>query len=157
MKLHTLEAEQDLRLSLEDAWRFFSSPGNLASITPPDLGFSVVSPTPPQMYEGLIIEYRVTPLLGVQIPWVTEITHVREPYYFVDEQRAGPYRLWHHEHFFKAIPGGVRMIDKVHYMLALDPLSRPVHALIVRPKLESIFCYRRRIIKERFGECVTTA
>lgn len=151
MKLYSLEAVQELRLSLEDAWSFFSNPTNLAAITPPTLGFRIVSAVPPRMHEGLMIEYRVTPLLGLPVPWVTEITHVREPHYFVDEQRAGPYKLWHHEHIFEVIPGGVRMIDRVRYMLFLDPMSRLMHALLVRPKLEFIFEYRRKVLEQRFG------
>lgn len=106
---------------------------------------------PEVMYPGLFIEYTVSPLLGIPMRWVTEITHVREGSYFVDEQRVGPYSIWHHEHFFERVPGGVKMTDVVHYQVPLGLLGRLVHPWLVRPKLEQIFSYRWAANERMFG------
>ena len=103
------------------------------------------------MYPGLFIEYTVSPLLGIPMTWVTEITHVAEGEYFVDEQRVGPYAIWHHEHFFESIPGGVKMTDVVHYKVPFGILGTLVHPFIVRPKLEQIFSYRWKANERLFG------
>jgi len=110
--MHTLERTQRLPISVEEAWKFFQSPENLAAITPDYMGFNILSETPAKMYPGLFIHYKVSPLLGIKMRWTTEITHVEAPSYFVDEQRVGPYSIWHHEHHFKAIEGGVEMLDR---------------------------------------------
>jgi len=149
--LQRLEYRQDLPLDLAEAWEFFSRPDNLARITPGDLGFAVTSSLPERMYAGLIVTYRIRPLGGPAIPWVTEITHVREPEFFVDEQRSGPYRFWHHQHLFSEIDGGVRMIDQVHYQL---PFGWPAHWALgatVGRRLEQIFSFRRQKLEELFG------
>jgi len=146
-----LEYQQDLPLSIEAAWDFFSRPENLARITPENLNFEVTSPLPEKMYAGMIVSYRVRPLFGFAMNWISEITHVREPDFFVDEQRSGPYRIWHHEHLLEPIEGGVRMIDRVHYQL---PGGLPAYWLLnqtVRNRLEEIFSYRRRKLIELFG------
>jgi len=149
MKLHRLEARQKLPTTLRQAWEFFADARNLARITPPSLGFQVTSELPERMYAGMLVTYRVRPLFGVPVTWVTEITHVDEPHRFVDEQRFGPYRFWHHEHHFRAIDGGVEALDRVHY--ALRPGSGPVRRLLVGPRLDEIFAYRRQVLERTFG------
>lgn len=104
------------------------------------------------MYPGIIIAYSVRPVLGIPLSWVTEITHIQEPHYFVDEQRFGPYSLWHHKHFFTEIPGGVEMTDEVHYVIPFGFLGRLMHALFIRKQLEGIFAFRTERLHERFGE-----
>jgi ligand-binding SRPBCC domain-containing protein len=103
------------------------------------------------MYPGLLIEYRVRPLWGIPVRWLTEVTHVVEPSLFVDEQRLGPYRLWHHQHRFRAVPGGVEMEDEVHYVLPGGPVGAAAHACLVRRRLEEIFSYRRAAAERIFG------
>ncbi len=149
--MYRIERTQVLPISLEEAWAFFSSPKNLAKITPKELGFVVHGDVPEVMYPGLFIEYTVSPLLGIPMRWVTEITHVREGSYFVDEQRVGPYAIWHHEHFFDSVPGGVKMTDVVHYKVPLGILGNLVHPWLVRPKLEQIFSYRWAANERMFG------
>jgi len=149
--MYTLERIQRLPITVEEAWNFFQSPGNLVAITPDYMGFNIMSEVPEQMYPGLFIDYKVSPLLGIKMNWTTEITHVDSPKYFVDEQRVGPYSIWHHEHHFKAIPGGVEMFDRVSYKIPLGILGKMVHPFIVRPKLEEIFDFRFRKVEELFG------
>ncbi len=145
-----LEFEQSLPLSLAEAWDFFSRPENLARITPPDLGFEVTSPVPERMYAGMIINYRVRPLAGVALPWTTEITQVAEPVYFVDEQRSGPYRLWHHQHHFTEVDDRVRMTDLVHYQVSFGLLGHWLAGGLVRSRLDEIFYYRKQKLLELF-------
>ncbi len=152
MALHQLRATHRLPLTLDEAWGFFSDPRNLRLITPPWLGFEVKSAELPEvMYPGLIIAYTVRPIAGIPLEWVTEITHVRDRAFFVDEQRRGPYALWHHEHHFAAVPGGVEMRDIVSYALPFGPLGDIVNALNVRGKVQSIFAHRAEVLDERFG------
>ena len=149
MKLHLLEALQNLPISIGEAWEFFSDPHNLARITPPSLGFEVTRAPAERMYAGMIITYRVRPLFGVPVSWVTEITHVDEPRLFVDEQRFGPYRFWHHQHLFREIEGGVEMRDRVHY--ALPPGAGAARRLLGAPRLREIFDHRREVLERTFG------
>jgi ligand-binding SRPBCC domain-containing protein len=149
--LHTLEQEQTLPITPGEAWDFFSSPANLDSITPDDLGFKITCPPPGRMFNGQIITYRVRIAPLVHVTWVTEIKCVEEGRAFVDEQRFGPYRFWHHRHEFEAAPGGVLMRDKVHYALPFGPFGAIAHALFVRRKLEWIFNFRRDLLARRFG------
>lgn len=151
MTLHQLRQEQFLPISPEEAWSFFSSPRNLDSITPPDLGFRITRLDSEVMHEGQIITYRVKVAPGLWLPWVTEIKAVDEGRSFVDEQRAGPYRFWHHRHVFEAAEGGVRMSDVVNYALPLGPCGAIAHALFVRRKLERIFRFRREMLERRFS------
>lgn len=116
------------------------------------MGFKTLSGDDRQMFSGQIIHYTITPLLGIKIEWVTEITHIVDKNYFVDEQRYGPYSFWHHKHFFKEIPGGVEMEDMVHYKLPLGFLGQLAHPFLVKPKLKEIFDYRENKLKELFGE-----
>jgi ligand-binding SRPBCC domain-containing protein len=143
MKAHCLKRVQILRTDLDKAWNYFSSPLNLAEITPDWLNFKIVSDVPAKMYEGLIVQYNVHPFFGIPIGWVTEITHAKEPHYFVDEQRIGPYRLWHHQHHFKETDEGVEMTDIVHWVLPFEPFSHILLGGTVAKKLDEIFAYRR--------------
>lgn len=150
MRLYTLRTEQSLPLPLEEAWTFFADPRNLQRITPASMRFEVTSKVPERIHPGLIITYRVRPLLGVPVGWVTEITHVVEPTLFVDEQRFGPYRFWHHQHHFQPIDGGVLMTDIVTY--ALPRVGGPLaNRWIVGPRLKEIFEYRRGVLTDLFG------
>ena len=134
--MFVLERTQDLPIPVEKAWDFFSSPKNLQVITPSYLGFQIKTQLPEKMYEGLFIGYTVKPLLGIPLEWVTEITHIKENVFFVDEQRIGPYSIWHHEHHFEAIEGGVRMLDRVSYQIPLGFLGKLAHPILVEPKLK---------------------
>ena len=139
-------------VSLEQAWDFFSSPVNLKEITPANLGFNIISKHHGEkMYPGQIIEYIVKPVLGIPLYWMTEISHVTDHQYFVDEQRFGPYVMWHHQHHFKAIDGGVEMTDIVHYKLPFWFLGDIAHGLFVAKQLKGIFDYRFKVVEERFG------
>ncbi len=150
-KVYRLEAKQNLPISLDQAWEFFSSPKNLATITPDNLGFKILSGADTDMYAGQIIQYTVTPLPFFKAKWVTEIKHVEYKEFFVDEQRFGPYALWHHKHFFREIEGGVEMIDIVDYLPPMGILGRMVEPIIVRPRLKEIFEYRKTKLVELFG------
>ncbi len=150
--MHQLKRTQRLPIDLVTAWDFFSSPKNLAAITPDELGFEIKSELPDKMYPGMLIQYTVKPLLGIPLTWVTEITHVEHLKFFVDEQRVGPYSIWHHQHFFKEIPGGVEMTDIVDYRLPFGPLGDIFHPILVKGKLEDIFKYRWDKLVEVFGE-----
>jgi len=151
MKLHVLERKLDIPITLGEAWVFFSNPANLSLITPPGLGFRMTSATPEKIFPGLILTYKVTPFLGLPVDWVTEITHVSEMEYFVDDQRIGPYRLWHHRHGFRKIEGGVEIRDTVHYALPFGPLGEIAHELVVRKQLKGIFDFRNGYLAKRFG------
>lgn len=143
MPIYQLERRQTVALSLPDCWRFFSDPRNLAKITPPKMNFVIKSALPPEVYPGLMIEYTVSPLLGIPLRWLTEIIHVEAPHRFVDEQRVGPYRVWHHEHFFREVAGGTEVHDLVTYVPPFGPLGSLINRLAIRPQLEAIFDYRR--------------
>ncbi len=152
MKIYTLQAKQNLPISLEEAWEFLSNPKNLKVITPDYMGFKTLSGDDRPMFSGQIIQYIVTPVMGIPMKWVTEITHVQDKKYFVDEQRFGPYSLWHHKHFLKEIPGGVEMEDIVDYKVPMGILGQMVHPFVVKPKLKEIFDFRRQKLIELFGE-----
>ncbi len=149
--MYTLKRVQKLPISLDEAWKFFSSPSNLEEITPEDMGFNIISEVPNEMYEGLFIHYKVSPLFGIKLPWTTEITHIRDRSFFVDEQRVGPYKIWHHEHHFKKVEGGVEMIDIVSYQLPFGIIGKMAHPILVKKRLNDIFDYRYRIVEEKFG------
>lgn len=152
MKIYTLHTKQNLPISIDKAWDFLSDPKNLKTITPDFMGFDIVSGADRKMYPGQIIEYIVKPVLGIPNKWVTEITHVVEGKYFVDEQRFGPYALWHHKHFLKEIPGGVEMEDIIHYKIPFGFIGQLVQPIFVAPKLNQIFNYRKVKLIELFGE-----
>ncbi len=149
--MHQLIRKQFVKTDLTTCWDFFSSPSNLKVITPDYMGFDVKTEVPEKMYEGLIISYTVKPLLGIPMEWVTEITHINEKSFFVDEQRIGPYKMWHHEHHFKEINGGVEMTDIVSYVIPFGILGKLVQPILVQPKLEEIFAYRFKVVDNLFG------
>ncbi|WP_375242378.1 cell division inhibitor [Lacinutrix sp.] len=152
MKIYTLHKKQNLPITKEKAWEFLSSPKNLKTITPDYMGFNILSGADRPMFSRQIIQYIVTPILGIKTKWVTEITHVEEGKYFVDEQRFGPYALWHHKHFINEIDGGVEMEDIIDYKVPLGILGQLVHPILVKPKLEEIFNYRTQKLEELFGK-----
>lgn len=151
MGVYTLVRTQTLSGSIESVWSFFSDPRNLSKITPPSMSFEVLNDLPEKMYNGLMIQYRVSPLAGIPLRWVTEITHLSEHEYFVDEQRIGPYSLWHHEHHFKVLsPGEVEMTDRITYSPPFAFIGDILHPFIIRPKLDEIFDYRTKIASDIF-------
>ena len=152
MKIYQHKTSQKLNISKNNAWDFFSNPSNLSKITPTWLNFEVRTKLPEKMYVGMIITYFVRPLLNIPQIWVTEITHVNEPNYFVDEQRFGPYKMWHHEHFFKPTEAGeVIMEDIVSYVVPFGFLGRILNRLVIEKKINEIFNYRREVLIKMFG------
>lgn len=150
--IHTLKATQRLPVGLQTAWEFLSSPENLQKITPKHMEFVITSEHKEgSMYPGQIITYRVSPFKGYRTNWVTEITHVKENEYFVDEQRFGPYTFWHHKHFLKEVEGGVEMIDIVSYKVPMGWIGNLVNRILISKKVKQIFEYRFEILEEIFG------
>ena len=142
--MYILDRQQKVSASPEQAWAFLQNPANLDRITPPDLKFRIVTEVPTIMYNGLIIEYRITiPFIGTH-SWVTEIKHIHEGVSFVDEQRLGPYRFWYHYHEMRQEADGVLLIDRVHYQPPLGILGRIAHWFYIRRTLKRIFDYRRK-------------
>jgi ligand-binding SRPBCC domain-containing protein len=152
MKIYTFHQKQNLPITKQQAWEFLSSPKNLKTITPDYMSFDILSGAEKPMFAGQIIQYIVTPILGIKTKWVTEITHVKEGEYFVDEQRFGPYALWHHKHFIKEIDGGVEMEDIIDYKVPMGILGQMVQPFLVKPKLNEIFDYRTKKLEELFGK-----
>lgn len=151
-KIHRLQYEQILNTSIDNAWTFFSRAENLEKITPPYMRYTITSPpTNKPVYAGQIITYVIHPVLGIPLRWMTEITHVVEGKYFIDEQRQGPYGLWHHQHHFEPVPEGVRMTDIVHYSMPLGILGDIAHALFVQRRLRDIFAFRKAAIERLFA------
>lgn len=148
--MYQLKRTQFVPTDIQTCWDFFSSPKNLQTITPDYMDFDVLTYVPDMMYEGLMIAYKIRPLLGIPVNWVTEIKYVHEKSFFVDEQRFGPYKMWHHEHHFKEVEGGVEMTDIVSYDLPLGILGKMVHPILVKPKLDDIFDYRFKKVNELF-------
>lgn len=151
MQLHRLETTQILPIPPDEAWRFFSDPSMLPHITPPWLNLKPTSKLPSAMHPGLIVTYKVAPIPGVRVLWVTEITQVVDGALFVDEQRAGPYRFWHHQHHFRAVPGGTEMRDIIHYALPFGLAGDLLGRRTVQRKVEGIFAYRREALLHLFG------
>lgn len=152
-KLYRMTFKQSIPSDIDTVWDFISSPKNLKRITPPHMGFDIVSDMDSdKMYPGQIIAYKVSPIGGIKLNWVTEITHVKDKEYFVDEQRFGPYKLWHHKHFIKAIPGGVEMTDIVDYKVGFGFLGNIANAILVKKQLKQIFDYRFKKVEEIFGK-----
>jgi len=152
MKLYQLRSRQVLPISRDKAWKFLSSPANLKVITPDHMGFHILSGADRPMFSGQIIQYKVSPFPLYSTKWVTEITHVKEGTYFVDEQRFGPYALWHHKHFLKDVPEGVEMEDIIDYKIPFGILGQLAHPLIVKKQLLQIFKYREAKLTELFGK-----
>ena len=152
MKIYQIHTKQNLPISIDEAWNFLSDPKNLKIITPDYMGFKILSGADRPMYPGQLIQYIVTPVAGIKTKWVTEITHVADKEFFVDEQRFGPYALWHHKHFIKKISGGVEMEDIVDYKLPFGILGQLAHPILVKSKLNEIFEYRKNKLEALFGK-----
>ena len=136
---------------MDEVWDFISSPANLKEITPDHMGFDITSKNMPEkMYQGMIISYKVSPLLGIKTDWVTEITHLKEKEYFVDEQRLGPYKMWHHQHKLEPVKDGVIMHDIITYIPPMGFIGAIANSLVIKNKLEEIFEYRRVAVEKRF-------
>ncbi len=152
MPLYQFKKEQKVNSSVEELWDFISAPANLKEITPDYMGFDITSQDiPDKMYAGMIISYKVSPLFGIKTTWVTEITQVRDQKYFVDEQRVGPYTIWHHQHILEPIPNGVLMKDIVSYKPPFGFLGAIANSLMIKDKLNEIFDYRTIAVEKRFG------
>ena len=151
MKVYKKETVQHINASIEECWAFFSSPRNLQKITPKTMGFQITDFDEKNMYAGQIIQYKVSPLAGLKLRWTTEITIVKDKEYFIDEQRFGPYALWHHKHFFEPTENGVKMTDVVHYALPLGIIGQMMNALVVKNKLNEIFEYRVKAVNQIFN------
>lgn len=153
MAAHSLKAVQQIPASLQQVWDIFSNPANLQLITPAEMKFRTISRHHgDKIYAGQIIEYKLSPLLGIPVYWMTEITEVDDKKYFVDKQRKGPYTMWHHQHHFKEIAGGVEMTDIVHYKNPLWLFGNIANSLFLRKKLRQLFEYRFQKVEEIFGK-----
>lgn len=153
MGFYQFKQTQKIQGNIDDVWNFISSPANLKKITPDYMGFDITSgDLPGKMYAGMIICYKVSPLLGIKMNWLTEITQVEEKRFFIDEQRVGPYKIWHHQHHIEPTEGGVLMTDIVTYQPPMGFLGSIANTLIIRNKLNEIFDYRRNVLNEIFGE-----
>ncbi len=151
-KMHVLKRTQHLSIGLDKAWDFFSDPKNLPRITPPNMAFRLIGDAPDRMYAGQILNYTLSPLPGFRANWTTEITVVNEPYLFIDTQIMGPYKIWHHQHHFKAQGMGTEVTDLIHYALPFGPLGNLVHPFLVRPHLEAIFDFRKKVLQRQFAK-----
>ena len=153
MPVYTKHETLKIPSTIDKVWDFISSPHNLKNITPEYMGFDITTKNlPEKVYAGMIISYNVSPLLGIKMRWVTEITHVSELKYFVDEQRYGPYKMWHHQHIIEAIEGGVHMTDIVDYLPPLGFLGAFANQLIIKRQLNEIFSFRTKKLEEYFGK-----
>jgi ligand-binding SRPBCC domain-containing protein len=153
VKTYPLRFETFLPTTLDNGWDFFTSPLNLAKITPPEMKFIVTSDFKPtdKVYAGMIITYKVSPLFGIQLNWMTEITQVKDKQYFIDEQRFGPFALWHHQHHFNEVKGGVMMTDILNYAIPYGFIGRMANSLVVAKQVNEIFTYREKVIRDVFG------
>ncbi len=151
MKLYQLHSRQALPISKNQAWEFLSDPKNLTVITPEHMGFKILSGADRPMFAGQIIQYVVSPFPGFTTKWVSEITHVKTGEYFVDEQRFGPYALWHHKHFIKEIDGGVEMEDLIDYKIPFGFLGQLMQPILVKKQLQKIFAFREAKLEQIFG------
>ena len=149
--IYRLSKTIEIKTNLEEAWRFFSDPANLKVITPPSLNMRITTPIETEMYPGMIIGYKVHPMFSIPLTWITEITHVKKPYMFVDEQRYGPYRMWHHQHIFKETNNGVIAEDIVDYIMPYGPLGMLAHYFFVARQIDSIFKFRSDFLSKKFG------
>lgn len=153
MAVYQLRTEQKIPAGIDQVWDFISSPANLKKITPEHMGFDITSgELPEKMYPGMIITYKVSPMLGIKMNWVTEITHVVDKEYFVDEQRVGPYAIWHHEHKLQPIEGGVLMKDIITYKPPMGFLGNIANRFIINKQLDGIFQYREKAVEKIFGK-----
>ncbi len=151
MKIYTLQRKQVLPISLSEAWDFFSTPKNLSKITPERMGFQILYVSGGnKAYAGQLIRYKIKIMSGIKVHWVTEITQVKEPFHFIDEQRFGPYSLWHHQHHFKEVVGGVEMTDEVNYAIPFGIFGRLAHWLFVGDEVNRIFDFRFKMLENYF-------
>ncbi len=153
--MRQLEFKQFLPLSAEEAWKFFSNPANLGKITPRKMNFIITSSVPEKIYPGLIITYKVSPVFNIPVNWVTEITHVDEPFFFVDEQRSGPYSIWHHEHHFEVVENGIMMTDKLFYKVPGGAVGKLLDNLFILQKVNGIFQHRKSILEANMDSIMT--
>lgn len=156
MKLHRKEFKQFLPIPLDEAWDFFSRPENLNEITPDDMQFEILTKNIAKMYAGMVIQYNVTPFPLVKMGWVTEITHVEDKRFFIDEQRFGPYAFWHHQHIFEEVKGGVMMTDILHYRVPLGFVGKIINALVISKKVQGIFHYRFQVLENKYANRTLT-
>ena len=152
MKIYTLHKTQKLPITLDQAWEFLCNPANLSKLTPSEMKMKIISGADRPMYAGQVLQYSVTPLAGIKTKWVSEITQYEHKKYFVDLQLYGPYAFWHHKHFIHEIEGGVKMEDVIDYKVPFGILGQLAHPLLVKPKLESIFNYRKTQLEALFGK-----
>ena len=150
MSLTQLFYEQKINTDLDNLWKFISSPKNLSKITPNYMDFKILSKVPNEMYEGLIISYTVKPILGIKMNWVTEITHIKDKKYFVDEQRKGPYKMWHHEHILIETDNGIIMKDIISYIPPFGVLGQILNVFFIKRQVEGIFKYRTEVLNKIF-------
>lgn len=150
MKTYKLVGEIELPITIDEAWSFFSNPNNLGKIMPKNMAFKVIEGATLPLYEGQIIQYSVSPFPFFKTTWISEINHINKPYFFVDTQLEGPYKLWHHKHFLKATASGTKIIDVVHYQVPFGLIGRILHPIIIKPKLNKIFEHRTQQIKALF-------
>lgn len=152
MAFYQFKKKQVVKATIEQVWDFISRPENLKKITPDYMGFNIIGDhVPKKMYSGMIISYMVSPMLGIKTNWVTEITHIREKKYFVDEQRVGPYKIWHHQHHIEETDDGVLMTDIISYNPPFGFLGRIANSLFIKKKLNEIFEYRTEAVIKEFG------
>lgn len=152
MPFYQFTKEQKIPAHIDEVWDFVSSPSNLKIITPADMGFEMLDQDDMQkMYAGMMIRYKVKPIPGIKLSWVTEISQVKEREYFVDEQRMGPYQLWHHQHKFEVIEGGVLMTDIVSYIPPLGFIGALANFLFIKKRLDEIFHFRYAALEQYFG------
>lgn len=151
MSVKNLQFKQTLPININKAWDFFSDPANLSKITPPEMNFIIHTDTEgKETYPGQMIVYTVSPIFNIPMHWVTEITHVQKPNIFVDEQRKGPYSLWHHQHHFREIEGGVEMTDILHYEVPLGFIGNIMNNLFIEKKIKAIFEFRTKALDSIF-------
>ncbi len=152
MAVYALKFEQKVPAEPEQIWSFLTSHANLLEMTPPEMNFTILSKDLAQsVYPGMMIHYSLTPILGIKMKWLTQITQRKEMAYFVDEQRTGPYKIWHHEHHIAAIPGGTLITDLIHYVPPLGFLGDIANRLFIKDQLQQLFKYRMRKMVEKFG------
>lgn len=147
-----IKRSQFLPINIEEAWSFFSNPGNLKKITPDYMGFRIKSEIPNKIFEGMIIKYKVKPILSIPLTWITEISLVKEPNSFIDTQKTGPYKSWSHKHIFKEVEGGIEMIDELSYEAPFGWLGRLMENLFIESQVEKIFNFRNSKLKQLFPE-----
>ena len=152
MKIFKIHTKQSLPITIEKGWDFLSDPRNLSIITPNYMNFKITDCDFRPVYQGQIIQYTVKPILKIPLNWVTEITHVVDKKYFVDEQRFGPYSLWHHKHFIKEIEKGIEMEDVIHYKVPGGIFGEFLNKLFIKKQLSEIFNYRKAKLTEIFGQ-----